>query len=185
MKSRSLSENSIWLRAALFPPGCTLVSTIKQTSPASPSLPDEKMTRSRADDGILRQTPKPPSIHTSWLRGKAFSVSVRAYLAWFTNRLPWVTTCKVGLAPPSLGAMVTWWGKPHPTKNQPCACYLGLNQALYFAPISTIQRESRSSPCARSTDRSRGYRPATLLHRVGSLRSRISHASWADQRAER
>jgi hypothetical protein len=33
------------------------VSTIKQTSPASPSLPDKKIARSRADDGIPRQTP--------------------------------------------------------------------------------------------------------------------------------
>ena len=33
-------------------------STIKPTSPASPSLPAEKMARSRADDGILRQTPR-------------------------------------------------------------------------------------------------------------------------------
>jgi len=57
MLSRSVSENSIWLQAALFPPGCTLVSTIKQTSPASPSLPDEKIARSRADDGILRHAP--------------------------------------------------------------------------------------------------------------------------------
>jgi len=35
------------------------VSTIKPTSPASPSLPDKKIARSRADDGILRHTPRP------------------------------------------------------------------------------------------------------------------------------
>jgi len=40
---------SAWLHPA--------VSTIKPTSPASPSLPDEKIARSRADDGILRQAP--------------------------------------------------------------------------------------------------------------------------------
>ena len=31
-------------------------STIGQTSPASPSLPDEKIARSRADDGVFRQS---------------------------------------------------------------------------------------------------------------------------------
>ena len=31
-------------------------STIEQTSPASPSLPDEKTARSRADDGVFRQS---------------------------------------------------------------------------------------------------------------------------------
>jgi hypothetical protein len=41
---------SAWLHPA--------VSTIKQTSPASPSLPGEKIARSRADDGILRQAPR-------------------------------------------------------------------------------------------------------------------------------
>ena len=39
-----------------FFPGCTLVSTIEQTSPASPSLPGEKIARSRADDGVFRQS---------------------------------------------------------------------------------------------------------------------------------
>jgi hypothetical protein len=41
---------SAWLHPA--------VSTIKPTSPASPSLPDEKIARSRANDGILRQVPR-------------------------------------------------------------------------------------------------------------------------------
>ena len=31
-------------------------STIEQTSPASPSLPGEKIARSRADDGVFRQS---------------------------------------------------------------------------------------------------------------------------------
>ncbi len=31
-------------------------STIKQTSPASPSLSGEKIARSRADDGVFRQS---------------------------------------------------------------------------------------------------------------------------------
>ncbi|MCH7917673.1 MAG: hypothetical protein IIC50_06770 [Planctomycetes bacterium] len=33
-----------------------VASTIGQTSPASPSLPDEKIARSRADDGVFRQS---------------------------------------------------------------------------------------------------------------------------------
>ncbi len=40
----------VWLHPA--------VSTIKPTSPASLSLPDEKIARSRAHDGILRQAPR-------------------------------------------------------------------------------------------------------------------------------
>jgi len=39
---------STWLHPA--------ASTIKQTSPASPSLPGEKIARSRADDGLFRQS---------------------------------------------------------------------------------------------------------------------------------
>ena len=39
---------SAWLHPA--------ASTIKQTSPASPSLPGEKFVRSRADDGVFRQS---------------------------------------------------------------------------------------------------------------------------------
>ncbi len=42
---------SAWLHPA--------ASTIEPTSPASPSLPGEKIARSRADDGILRQSPRP------------------------------------------------------------------------------------------------------------------------------
>ena len=41
---------SAWLHPA--------ASTIEPTSPASPSLPGEKIARSRADDGILRQAPR-------------------------------------------------------------------------------------------------------------------------------
>ena len=41
---------STWLHPA--------ASTIKQTSPASPSLSGEKIARSRADVGILRQVPR-------------------------------------------------------------------------------------------------------------------------------
>jgi hypothetical protein len=38
-----VSENSIWLRAACFPPGLRpAVSTYYSNTPASPSLPDEK-----------------------------------------------------------------------------------------------------------------------------------------------
>jgi len=37
------------------------VSTIEQASPASPSLPGETTARSRADDGILRQSLALPS----------------------------------------------------------------------------------------------------------------------------
>ena len=45
----STCPSSAWLHPA--------ASTIEKTSPASPSLPGEKMARSRADDGILRQAP--------------------------------------------------------------------------------------------------------------------------------
>jgi len=41
---------SAWLHPA--------ASTIQPTSPASPSLPGEKMARSRADAGIVRQAPR-------------------------------------------------------------------------------------------------------------------------------
>ena len=37
-------------------------STMKPTSPASPSLPDEKIARSRADDGVFRQSPGQPLV---------------------------------------------------------------------------------------------------------------------------
>ena len=44
---------SIWLHPA--------VSTIKPTSPASPSLPGERIARSRADDGVFRQSQCSPT----------------------------------------------------------------------------------------------------------------------------
>ena len=57
------------------------------------------------------------------------------FLAWFTNRLSWVTTCRVGLAPPSLVGTVIWWGKPHPTKK-PTLCVLPrFEPDLFFPPF--------------------------------------------------
>ena len=39
--------------------------------------------------------------------------------ACFTNRLPWVTTCRVGLAPPSLRAILVGQAAPY---EKPALC---------------------------------------------------------------
>ena len=58
-ESRSLSENPIWLRAACFATGLRpAVSTIYTDIACFAVLASHKTARSRADDGILRHTPR-------------------------------------------------------------------------------------------------------------------------------
>ena len=55
--TKSLSENSIWLRAAFFRLAASGCIDDKTNIACFAVFADKKMARSRADDGILRQTP--------------------------------------------------------------------------------------------------------------------------------
>jgi hypothetical protein len=84
------------------------VSTIKPTSPASPSLPGEKIARSRADDGIFRQAPRRKWAYSGIMKkGKALKmkilkITVFAFVLGILGLLSLATFAKASKSKPQL-----------------------------------------------------------------------------------